>query len=180
MVDDDLVFFERQPDLKLTRLGDPTPMWQTVEEQFLAGFPHVAISIRLGNNRVPTEFKDCTNVCDLWGVDRHVLRKHGIRLDRTPVMEDYQCVLSLLTLGYHTRVLYNWAANGKNARNAKGGCSTWRTAQVQEEGANLLKAMFPEFVTIVHKQTKTGWFEGERTDVRIAWKKAADSANYLR
>ena len=57
--------------------------------------------------------------------------------------------------------------------NADGGCSSYRSLELQEKTSNKLKDKFPEFVTVVKKKTKTGWNNiGERVDVRIRWQKA--------
>lgn len=184
--DDDAKFFIR-PDMAVPRLVNiehhislQIEMWQDIEKAFYLGFPWVGISYRSGNNRVNTEYMDNTRSFSFWGVNADVLVAEGIRFDHTPVMEDFQVILSLLTRGYSNRVYYKWAWD-QYGSNAPGGCSDWRTAGVQAEGAYKLQKLFPEFVDVVERDAKGGWFEGstKRVDVRMKWKKAAESNSYL-
>jgi hypothetical protein len=66
----------------------------------------------------------------------------------------------------------DWAWNQRGS-GAVGGCSGYRNNEVQTEAANELHRLFPDFVTVVTKKSKSSW-QGmeERTDVRIQWKKA--------
>jgi hypothetical protein len=88
-------------------------------------------------------------------------------------MEDHYVTLSLLSLGYSNCMITNAAWDQKGVSNADGGCSSYRSLELQEKTSNKLKDKFPEFVTVVKKKTKTGWNNiGERVDVRIRWQKA--------
>ena len=176
--DDDGRFFKRirMSSARLTNIGSsPTAqhrMWAAVEDA-LHHIPLVGISYRSGNNHVTDGwYRDCTKCFSFWGVDRTILFQHDIRIDRTPVMEDFQVILSLLTRGYPNRVFFKWAWD-QNGSNSAGGCSVWRTPEVQAEGAHMLHDMFPDFVKVVQKKPKSGWFNGQpRVDVNIQWKRA--------
>ena len=186
MCDDDAIFAVRKDpnSTKLTPMEDDVngqmEMWTTVEEAFLLGFPWVGISYRGGNNFYKTNYEDNTKSFSFWGVDREVLLREGIRFDVTPVMEDFQVILSLLSRGYENRVFYKWAWDQESS-NAPGGCSDWRTQDVQAEGATKLQQLFPDYVKVVYKQPKIGWYNGEpRADVRIQWKKTARWNGFLK
>jgi hypothetical protein len=90
-------------------------------------------------------------------------------------MEDFDVTLQLLRKGHRNAVLNQWAQD-QGTSNAPGGCSTYRTPEVQAAGAYGLQKLHPDFVTVVDKETKQAWGGGVRKDVRIAWKKALESS----
>lgn len=179
--DDDGRFFKREsmshPKL-VNMLGNQPAinrMWQTIARSF-NDYPLVGISYRGGNNFKTEPYQEIAKAFSFWGVDRRVLQKHDIRIDITPVMEDFQVILSLLTRGYKNIVWYRWAWNQLSG--ATGGCSIWRTRRVQARGARKLKRMFPEYVSLKKVKANYGWFNGNaRLDVRVQWKKAYENSN---
>jgi hypothetical protein len=100
-----------------------------------------------------------------------VLKKEGVRFDRLPVMEDFDVALQLLRKGYPSLTLNNWVQD-QSTSNAPGGCSTYRSLEVQAKGAKGLARLHPNVVKLVEKTTKGAWGGGTRTDVQVAWKKA--------
>lgn len=189
-LDDDARFFVRKDmnDAKLTPILDDIPeqkrMWDAVGDAFHRGFAWVGISYRSGNNFVTTEYRDNTKSFSVWGINADVVRSEEIRFDVTPVMEDFQVILSLLTRGYENRVYYRWCWDQASSQ-APGGCSDWRTPEIQAKTAHKLARLFPSFVKVKEKETKGGWWVNEegkrvRVDVTIQWKKAAKSATFLR
>lgn len=179
MLDDDLSFFVRRTDdptkLKPANATQVRRLFSTMNDA-LATHAHVGVAAREGANRNTEHALFNTRMLRVLAYDTAVLKKHKIRYDRVPVMEDFDVTLQLLRLGYSNVVLNKWAQD-QGTSNAPGGCSTYRTLEVQAQGANALKALHPDFVTVVEKETKTAWGGGTRTDVRIAWKKARESAN---
>lgn len=179
MMDDDLSFFVRRTD-DPTKLSKASPadiktMMRVMEKQ-LDQFAHAGVAAREGANRATQALLFNTRMLRVLAYDTGVLKREKIRYDRCPVMEDFDVTLQLLERGYDNVVL-NHFAQDQGTSNAPGGCSTYRTRAVQAEGANTLKRLHPDFVTVVTKETKGAWGGGERTDVRIAWKKARESAN---
>lgn len=177
MLDDDLSFFERRRDdpTKLQKARSTSPLFMAIESA-LRKHAHVGVSAREGANRNTAPYIYDTRMLRVLAYDTAILKKEKIRYDRCPVMEDFDVTLQLLEKGYSNVVLNQWAQD-QGTSNAPGGCSTYRTKEVQAEGANTLKKLHPDFVTVVTKETKGAWGGGERTDVRIAWKKARESAN---
>lgn len=176
MLDDDLEFFSRRRDDK-TKLVKATTqsitrMLETVDEVSRV-HPHGGIATREGANR---------NV-ERWLMDERclralfynvaTLRAHSVRFDRLPVMEDFDVALQLLRLGFHSCKVNLWAQDQPGS-NTAGGCSEYRTAAVQAQGAMGLAALHPKFVTVVDKEPlKSGGWSGQpRKDVRISWKAA--------
>lgn len=179
MLDDDLSFFERRRD-EPTKLAKASPfsisrLFISVESA-LRKHAHVGVAAREGANRNTAPYVYDTRMLRVLAYDTAVLKREKIRYDRCPVMEDFDVTLQLLEKGYSNIVLNHWAQD-QGTSNAPGGCSVYRTREVQTEGARMLKKLHPDFVTVVTKETKGAWGGGIRTDVRIAWKKARESYN---
>lgn len=177
MSDDDHTFCSRiKPDaynLKVANELETIHMLSTLETMLVVEkYHHIGVDARQGNNRhFPHDFLINTRVNNFHGFNRETLIKHKIRFDALPLMEDFHVTLSLLELGYANKLLtqYCWNQPGSNA---PGGCSGYRTPELQTKAANMLKEKHPDFVTVVEKQAK-GWGAMKtRTDVRIQWKKA--------
>jgi hypothetical protein len=177
MLDDDLGFLLRRKD-------DPSKFIaaspKEVEKMFttiyrkLSKYAQVGICPREGGNNMLYD-AECTRIQRVIGCNVAMLLEAETDYSRLPVMEDFDVSLQLLRAGYKNCVLAHWGQQ-QGASNAPGGCSTYRTMEVQKRGALGLKALHPEFVTVVVKQTKTAWGGQERTDVRIQWKKAYASS----
>lgn len=174
IMDDDLVFATRRKD----DLGKFTPSTAYEICDMLAGidnnldeYPVVGLCPREGGNRKTNPTDVNTRVIRVTGLDLEVLKKHDVRYDRLPVMEDFDMLLQMLELGYSNVCLNKWVHN-QGGSNSAGGCSTYRTEQLQTEAANGLHELHKPFVKVVKKKTKTAWGGGERTDVIIQWKKA--------
>lgn len=179
MFDDDLVFATRRED-EPTKFRPSTPG----EVEFLLGrisncldqFAHVGVATREGGNRDTSDFVYNTRLLRVLAYRVDVLRREEIRFDRLELMEDFDVTLQLLRRGY-ANVKINGMAHNQRSSNAPGGCSTYRTLEKQSAAARGLAALHSEFVDTVTKKTKTAWNGKERTDVRIQWKAAFDSAN---
>ena len=178
MLDDDLVFATRRTD-------DPTKFRDATDQEIvdlisqveynLEFYAHVGVSTREGGNRDTNPEAFNTRLLRMLAYDTTVLRKEGIRFNQIPVMEDFYVGLSLLTKGYGN-IKLNHMVHNQGGSNTEGGCSEYRTPEVQAAAAHLLAGYFPDFVTVVYKETKAAWGGGTRTDVRIQWKKAYDSS----
>ena len=172
MLDDDLVFFRRRED-DATKLRDITgpelaEMFLIMERQ-LHICAHVGIAAREGANRVTAQFVPNTRIMRVLGYDRNILLEDKIRFDAIPLMEDFHVALSLLERGYPNMILNSYA-NNQGGSGSAGGCSLFRTKELQRECALKLKELHPQFVTVVEKETKGSFGGGIRTDVRIQWK----------
>lgn len=137
------------------------------------GIPSSTLSVM----NYPKEVLSPGRMFNMYAFNRQVLLDNDIRFDVMPVMEDFHVTLSLLKLGMPNAILLNWHWTSGGS-NAKGGCSTYRTREVQREGALKLAANHAPFVTVVEKESKSWGGElSTRTDVRVAWKKALESAS---
>lgn len=176
ILDDDMVFFKRD-DLDI-RLSKSTP--NDLEEMFqeliswleFEDFLLVGLSARQGNNNVYEDYVDVTRQMNFHGINIKMFKDYGFRFDGLKVMEDFNLLLNMFTRAIPNRVSYRYCWN-QSGSGAKGGCSTYRTGELQKQCALELKERFPDFVAVVEKKSKSGWDGLEtRTDVRIQWKKA--------
>jgi len=178
MLDDDLRFFKRRLDDRQKFAdafeADVGKMLDTIERS-LEHMPFVGVCAREGGNRYPDRTYFNCRLLRVLAYRTEILSKEGIRFDDIPVMEDFYVALSLLTKGYSNLMLSDWCHNQRGS-NDSGGCSQYRTMDVQKTAALKLQELFPDFVTVVTKTTKTAWGGQERTDVRVQWKQAFASS----
>lgn len=138
----------------------------------MKSYAHGSIGHRLfANNRDELEYN--TRQLRALAYNTKIMQKLGVKF-RIPVMEDFDVQLQLLKLG-HKSIQYNFLTQEQRGSNEAGGCSTYRTHQVQADAAHRLAKLHPECVTVVEKKLDKGWggdMGAERTDVRVAWAKA--------
>ena len=174
MMDDDLRFFCRRMDnetlLRKAEEEDLLEMFEAIEAQ-LDDYPLVGVAAREGANQTTEMMVENTRILRLLAYRADVLRRECIRFDRVPVMEDFDVALELLKCGYKNLVLNAWAQNQEGS-GLSGGCSTYRTMEMQGETADRMAAMHPGIVKAVEKTTKGSFGGGTRKDVVIQWKKA--------
>jgi hypothetical protein len=179
MLDDDMDFSYR-PDMSspaLDTIKDPKlfeSMFVLLEQWLAEGFIHVGLSARQGNNYCSTGYRDATRMMNAYAYDVDALRELGVDIGRNLVMHDFDLTLQLLRKGYPNRVSYQYMWNQRGS-GAQGGCSSYRTAEVQRASAEQLKRDHPDFVTLVTKTAKSVWSDmEERSDVKVQWKKAKE------
>lgn len=174
MLDDDLGFNMRRTDIRSKFL--PATDNAVVEgfklvEKLLEEHAHGGIRARQMSQDAPDIEYSCRTLRAL-AYNVPILRQHDIKFDRLIVMEDFDVTLQLLQKGY-SNFNISTIIQGQGSSNAPGGCSLYRNAERQAQGAYGLAALHPEFVTVRTKKTNwSGWDSDERTDVTITWKKA--------
>lgn len=172
MIDDDLTFFRRKSneDYHLVRAtGDEVSQLIFMMEDLLTVYAHVGVSPRTGNNRVAEQMKEVGRMTAFVGYQTD--KFNSVEHCRVRVMEDHDVVLQLLRLGHPNLVIYRFCYDQAQTQ-ATGGCSDWRTHEVQDQSARKLAELHPGFVGIRQKKNKTGGEFGTRTEVTIYWKKA--------
>lgn len=172
MLDDDLRFYVRRTDeptlLRQPLEGEVESMFNAIEAM-LTEFPLVGVASREGANRNTDPMLYNTRILRLLAYNSGVLAKVGAKFNRLPVMEDFDVALQLLRAGYENVVLNQWAQNQEGS-DLNGGCSTYRTTEVQAQAARGLAELHPGLVRVVEKPAWRG--SGTRLDVQIFWKKA--------
>lgn len=174
MLDDDMYFSYRPQPAEprpLERIVTLDPMFQWISDQLDTGYVHGGISARQGNQNVLYPWTDCIRVNNSHFFDAEAYRKTGLKFDALPVMEDFYISLKLMQMGYPNRVAYHfcWSQRGSGA---KGGCSLYRTAEVQALAAEALSDFFPDYVKVVEKESDSQkGMMVKRKDVNISWLK---------
>ena len=172
MLDDDLRFYIRKStnDWHLRYLEpEEYPALFGLLDVWLDDYAHCGISAREGNNRV--EHLSVENTRYMRVLAYNLDKFEGVVMDRCKVMEDFDVNLQLLKKGLSSKVSYYYA-QGQGSSNAAGGCSEWRTLEVQSQGAERLAELHPDVVKVVEKETKTAWGGAIRKDVVVQWKRA--------
>ncbi len=178
MVDDDTRFYKRRADFpeKLIPAAprDVVTMFAQLES-LLDKYAHGSLTYRNGANRVTSSIVEVTRPLTVLAYDVEIMRRHNVRFDRVPVMEDFDACLQLLRAGYKNFVLGKYISSPGRS-NSSGGCSTYRTQEMQAEGAKRLASLHSPFVRVTTKKTKTAWGWGERQDVIVQWKQAYEAS----
>lgn len=138
--------------------------------KLLKRYAHGSIGHRLfANNREALEFN--TRQLRALAYDVNVLKAEGIKF-RMELMEDLDVQLQLIKRG-HEGFQINSLVQEQKGSNEAGGCSVYRSDERQTAAAHKLASYHPECVTVVQKKQKgNGTMWGDRTDVRISWRKA--------
>lgn len=183
MLDDDIRFMVRKSeyDWRL-RACEPCEIFAMLDwvRHLLGEYAHVGISARQGNNNMGvgdhTLGQENTRTLRALAYRRRefLQMEHG----RVPVMEDFDINLQLLRHGHKNFNVGYWCQDQKMT-NAPGGCSTYRTHEVQSEAAERLAELHSPFVRVRTKENKTdrdGF--GTRKEVTIYWKKAYEKGRY--
>lgn len=176
LLDDDMKFYRRRDDDRGKAVNataeDVTAMLRALSEK-LHDYVHAGVLGREGANRMAEHDElYATRQVRVLGYRARDLLKLGARFNnRASVMCDFDMTLQLLRAGYPNVLLCQWW-QGHPDSDAPGGCSTYRTAELQTATAHRLAELHPGYVRVVQKTTKTAWGGGTRTDVQIAWKRA--------
>jgi glycosyltransferase involved in cell wall biosynthesis len=181
-LDDDLDFNKRKEgSIQLKKCKNIDGLFKIWINWLQNGYNLVGVSSRNGNNRILSDYEDCTRIMSAYAFNRNTLIKENIRFDRINIMQDFDVNLSLLEKGYPNRVSYKYAHSQSKGSGAKGGCSIYRTPELKRKGSFRLAYLHPKVVKVRSKITKTGWdnmeskagIEGKvSVDVTIFWKKA--------
>lgn len=179
LCDDDLRFSRKRPEdrSKLREPeGDDMKDMISMMMSKLQRFPHVGISAREGNNRKPDSFYYNERMMRVLAYDKEKV-PWTCRFDRVPCKQDFDMTLQLLRAGKKNCVIYEFAQDQVGGSNAKGGCATYRTEQMADQAAVMLKELHPDFVTLVEKSNSNwkGFSQASRKEVMVQWKKAYEA-----
>lgn len=178
MMDDDMLFYHRDKPYSKTLINntprDNRRMIEWVEEYLDKGYAHVGVGARPEAHFHLCDFRSCVRINNFHAFDVGKFIMSGASFTRVKLMEDFDAALTLLEAGYRNAQLIEnvWNQEGSNVT---GGCSSYRTAELQAKSAHKLARLHPEVVKVVKLKVRgaTSW-EGmkERVDVRVQWKKA--------
>lgn len=180
ILDDDLVFSckigerlitERNPD-------NLAPMFEELEA-LLDEFALVGIHPRqLGHLKKPPYVRNGRVFC-VQGINRSKTR--GIKVDQHPILADVVLNCTLLSRGFDNALLTTFFQDHGPSQ-APGGCSLYRTAEMQREVVEYVASRWPGFVKVEERRPKVAkWLGDVRYDYRCQWKQlyAAGLAHVL-
>ena len=153
-------------------------------DRLLDEYMQVGFSARGGNNHVEEDTKEVGRAYTTYGLRTDWMLREGIRFDgmyqknkNVKLYEDYWITLRMLTSGFKNCIIYKYFFNYNH--NSKGGNSTFRNQELQEQAAYELQRYFPQFVDVVEKEGAWGKMGMEnRKEVRIQWQKAYQSSQF--
>lgn len=179
LMDDDLAFAKRRfddPQKFLACTPDDIVDLVMKIEDALDDYDHVGVAGREGANRITKPFRLVERMMRVLAYNRSVYFEVGAKFADIPLMEDFHMILSWLRAGAPNYIINSYVQDQIGGANATGGCSTYRTDQLQTLAAHKLAQLHPGFVTVMEKTTKVAWGGGTRTDVRVSWKAAYASS----
>ena len=179
MLDDDLRFSiridredMRESSLRMADQEDVEEILEALDDLISDEVAMSGVSARFGNNNLTQEINYCGRQMQVHAVDVNFFREKDIRPSKVICKSDFFMTLSVLTNGRENAVI-GWATvDQAKGSNSEGGVSVYRNFEVLNEGAERLRAFFPDYVTVVEKTTKWKGIDRPFNDVRVAWKKA--------
>lgn len=173
IVDDDLVFSSRsdpEQPLRLSSIKDPEAtlaMWRGIEEK-LDEYPLVGVHPRQMGNLAKVPYEMNGRIICMQGINRAYTR--GIRVDQHPILADVVLTCTLLSRGLPDILLTTFFQDHGPCQ-APGGCSIYRTADMQRAAVDYLVARFPGYVKAVERRPKVAKWMGEvRYEYTCQWK----------
>jgi hypothetical protein len=180
--DDDLKFAARR-DLDITVPGlEPANSLQVlgmVQEltALLDTYAHAGISERFMNQEKDKEVCEAAKMISVMALRTDVLKREGIRLDRTVSKNDFDVTLQLLEKGYPNAILSRFTHDQLAGPSLPGGNTETRTLEVHAIASRRLAALHPYTVQVVEKDAKQ--WGTPRLDVTVRWKKAYEAGLVL-
>jgi hypothetical protein len=169
MLDDDLVFATRiSPDdwhLRPIEGEELIPVFQLIEDKLCPEYPHAGLGVRQNNHVAERGWKYAARMCHTLAYFLPIAAKEA-RFDVIDLREDFAFTLQLLLKGHCNAVWNETVAN--QLTDARGGCSTYRTNEMNNAEAEKLAAMFPDYVSVREKDYEAG----PRLEVICQWQKA--------
>ncbi len=175
ILDDDLVF-SRQV-LKGDKIGLQTIQGAEAERLLtLWGYMEILLEDtalvgvhprQMGHTKKPPYVENGKIIC-IQGINRRLVGDIP-DLDRFPILSDVILNATLLERGQGNKIItttfHDWGSC-----NAPGGCSLYRTPEMQAEACYWLEERFGPYIKAVEKEGKDGWLGGKRVDFRGQWK----------
>jgi hypothetical protein len=187
ILDDDLVFSRQwsKPDGKIglkTIEGADTERLLTLfgfMEILLEDTALVGVHPRQMGHLQKPPYVDNGKVICVQGINRRLVGTIP-DLAKFPILSDVVLNATLLARGQANKIITTFFQDWGSC-NAPGGCSTYRTPEMQAEACYWLEERFGPYIKAVEKEAKNGWLGGKRVDFRGQWKKlyAAGAAGLL-
>lgn len=175
IIDDDVVFSSRSDPMapnSLISIKDPeatVDLWARIEAM-LEEYALVGVHPRQMGQHASRPYVLNGRIICLQGVNR---RKIGqVKVDQFPILADVVLNCTLLSRGLANCILTTFFQDHGPCQ-APGGCSIYRTADMQRSAVSYLAERFPGYVKVVERRTKDKWLaneQGVRYDYTCQWK----------
>lgn len=183
ILDDDLVF-SRKLDGRLITERDPNQlasMWEQMEA-LLDNYPLVGIHPRQMGQNAPVPMVLNGRIICVQGINRELIAPR-IKVNQYPILADVVLNCTLLARGYSNALLTTFFQDHGPCQ-APGGCSVYRTLDMQKAAVEYLAQRFPGYVKSVERKPKVAtWLGDTRIDYTCQWKrlhKAGFNHHFLR
>lgn len=170
ILDDDLVFSMKNGK-SLKTIRDPNTMgglfWYM--EKLLDGFPLVGVHPRQMGNNAKQPYEVNGRIICMQGINREHTR--GIKVDAHPILADVVLSCTLLSRGLANALVTTYFQDHGPCQ-APGGCSLYRTPDMQRAAVDYLVSRFPGYVKAVERRPKVArWMGDVRYEYTCQWKK---------
>lgn len=177
ILDDDLVFSRQVLKDDGKRIGLETIQGSETERLLtLWGFMELLLEDtalvgvhprQMGHIQKPP-YNDNGKIICIQGINRRLVGEIP-NLDKFPILSDVILNATLLSRGQGNKIITTFFQDWGSC-NAPGGCSLYRTPEMQAEACYWLEEQFGPYIKAVEKESKDGWLGGKRVDFRGQWK----------
>jgi hypothetical protein len=172
IMDDDLWFDIRRTDAE--KLRKPEHKDELLEmfrmiELLLEDTALVGIHPRQFGHAKPLPYVENGKMVCVHAINTSLLPDNFPRVDGFPILSDVRLVAGLLARGIPNKLITQYVVDWAPCM-ADGGCSDYRTHEMQREGCEQLAEMFGPYLKVKIKETKNDGFGGERYDFTCRWR----------
>ena len=170
ILDDDLIFSKRVGDklLKVQDIEELNDMFDYMEE-LLEDTALVSVHPRQMGHTQPVPYVENGKVICIQGVNRDLCQPIP-KVDQFPILADVVLNCTLLSRGVGNKLITSFVQDHGSCQ-APGGCSLYRTPEMQKEAVEYVAGRFGPFAKAVTKTPKSAkWMGDTRTDLRVQWK----------
>ena len=172
IMDDDLWFDIRRNDAEKLRKPEHKDellgMFRMIEE-LLEDTALVGVHPRQFGHAKPLPYVENGKMVCVHAINTSLLPDNFPRVDGFPILSDVRLVAGLLARGIPNKLITQYVVDWAPCM-ADGGCSDYRTHEMQREGCEQLAEMFGPYLKVKIKETKNDGFGGERYDFTCRWR----------
>lgn len=173
ILDDDLVFSAREgKSLKTIRDSSRLEkLWHDMEV-LLEKYPLVGVHPRAMGQNAPPGYVENGRIICIQGINRRLIG--DVHVADHPILADVFLNCALLARGMPNAIITDFFQDHGPCQ-APGGCSIYRTSEMQERAIDDLCRLYPGYIKKVYRKPKVaGWMVGEdgtRVEFTGQWKK---------
>jgi hypothetical protein len=171
ILDDDLVFSQFSKDGKLLTIRDSLRLDEMFVQMEVLLDSYALVGVHPRQNAHETKdnwVENCRIIC-IQGINRRLIGH--VKVDQFPILADVVLNCTLLARGQANAILTTFFQDHGPCQ-APGGCSIYRTPDMQRAAVEYLTARFPGFVKVVERRPKVAkWMGDVRYDYTCQWKR---------